>query len=506
MIFLVSRPSRRVLCALALGAACLTPVAGHGQATTTTGMPGTCSGSLAGGDGQMHMISGKVYLLVNGRQVTPTTGNAGGIFGKAECECATNDIQLRVIMASTGVVPLGPNAGASMFLGKVDCIDQATRTNPASSCQQVGNIDYTAFEHSQPPIDIPLPASILSSPLSQQDIANHTQPTCSMINQANYVNIILGPTSSPATCSISLPINTIPAVGPTNVNVQPGDGALNVSFNVQAGSGIDRYQILCRDLGGPSSDMGRSPPDPSCQPSQFTEANNLYYSACINKTIHRRIDIPGTTGTPITPTPTVDMATAKSMGGTIQALRAHGKVPLPGPEDVDMSLATDGGTGDMSLATDGGTGDMSGVDLLVSGVCGSASQLQRADPARLVDADEAAFEALDPRFLCSDGLRSSDLNPTFRVDGLCNGHVYAVKLVAIDTFGNPTVAPTCGGVPTPALNLIEALYTDGNQAGGFGCNAATGATATGGMVPLLALLYALRLRRARRAAARGEVE
>jgi hypothetical protein len=89
-----------------------------------------------------------------------------------------------------------------------------------------------------------------------------------------------------------------------------------------------------------------------------------------------------------------------------------------------------------------------------------------------VEPSQAAFEALNPMYLCSDQLPSNARN--FTVAGLNNNQNYQFILVGIDVYGNPTASQVVVGTPQPAEDLFQRYVNSGGKATGF-CFVATAA-------------------------------
>ncbi len=117
----------------------------------------------------------------------------------------------------------------------------------------------------------------------------------------------------------------------------------------------------------------------------------------------------------------------------------------------DLGVAADLSASPADLSAVDLAGDMTPVDML----------------------PETPFAELDPSYLCSGEIRTTD-SPTFRVDGLQNGVSYDFLVLGIDDYGNASPSALLTGVPQATENLLEALHNDGNYAGGFGLGCAIG--------------------------------
>jgi hypothetical protein len=104
-------------------------------------------------------------------------------------------------------------------------------------------------------------------------------------------------------------------------------------------------------------------------------------------------------------------------------------------------------------------------------------------------AESAAFNRLDPAFLCSGLLTTS---AEWRIKGLQNGIPYQVGVAAVDTHGNASlIETTLVETPVPTVDFYDAYRAAGGQASG--CS--YGARAPAGAAALLLLGLALLRRR-----------
>ena len=183
-----------------------------GYADGTTSGTGTCSGTVG-----TAMLAGNTRLSVNGTLIQAAV--ASSVFGRAECECKSRDISMRVQLSGGGVVAPADNSGVSMYIGQDNCSEQTQRTTTGALCEQITNanppgnesfqLDLAKFK-SIGPFDIPLPAEPITAP---RPVNNTDSPylynKCDTNGpQTRTVNVLIGPDASPASCKLPLTVST----------------------------------------------------------------------------------------------------------------------------------------------------------------------------------------------------------------------------------------------------------------------------------------------------------
>jgi hypothetical protein len=111
-------------------------------------------------------------------------------------------------------------------------------------------------------------------------------------------------------------------------------------------------------------------------------------------------------------------------------------------------------------------------------LCEQAGEPVLSDPPRagFVSARDlcgAGAELVAQKFVCAEASAGTE---SVTVLGLENGRTYRFHVVAIDAFGNPSVAADAGeATPAPELDLWEVYKSSGGHAGGGHCFVATAA-------------------------------
>ncbi len=254
------------------------PLPTFADGTTTTGS-GTCSGMVNG-----KAISGKTMMSLGGELVTQ---NQGVVFGRAECECRSRALRMRVLL-DQAVAQDGQTFSTSMYVGQDNCSDQTPRTTSGAQCEQItaanppGNGDFSiepgAFR-TVSPIDLLLPAEAVVKPKPVGSTSWDYK--CDTGGPQNVTaQVLLGPDSGPATCKLPLSVNTQGPTAPSLNSVGSGSGALTARWSVQTGtSGIQYYQVLCRSVKTPSVPV---------MSEAFLSSTPYFFSACIDGKLYRR--------------------------------------------------------------------------------------------------------------------------------------------------------------------------------------------------------------------------
>ncbi len=407
---------------------------------------GTCTGMV-----NTATIAGTTTLAVgSGDQQMLLQQNANNAFGRAECECRSRDLSLRIQLSTP--LPPGTTIGAvspRLYVGQADCKDLSKRGQPGYPCEPITNdgppgysADFNSIAQSFKsvgPFSIPIPAESLTNP---KPVGATDWPWSCNIGAipSNTISLLVGADPTPAVCSLNLSVNTTPPTAPSNLSLSAGDSALTVNWSIPQGtSGIEYFQILCRKQNDSNPVMS----------DDFVKSTKYWFSSCVNGTLYRRpLSVTMTDNTVVPPPPGVTM---------------------PPPPDMGTGTA-DGGTADGGTA-DGGTGT------------------------------SGSTFPIDGRFICSDRISSTETAPSRRISNLQNGQAYEVMVVSIDAYGNPAASSVKVGVPQPTLSPLQPFcdQNGGICPTGFGCQAA--ATPVGvGTVSFLAfsaLFLLVRRRRAR---------
>lgn len=272
----------------ALGSALPATSALADNTTPTTSGSGKCEGSVKG-----KSIAGDTFLAIKGG--TRLTGNnAGTVFGRAECECRSHDIAMRINFTMP-VDRTVSGVATEAWVGSATCSDQTQRTTINTRCQPVnandppGNTGFSVQVEDLRQIgniDIPIPAEALNDPRPVGTPAANYPYTCtnSAGDSRTFYVLILDDPQKPASCSVPLSVKMSLPTPPSDVQVKSGDGALNVSWSVPSGTaGIDAYQILCRKKAAPMQ---------PAMSEEFRGKTAYYFSSCVDGVLYRR-PLPG---------------------------------------------------------------------------------------------------------------------------------------------------------------------------------------------------------------------
>jgi hypothetical protein len=366
--------------------------------------PGSCTGMFGG-------TPGIAFKDSSGNFQTVQSATVPYVYGKAECDCATQDLFLDVQLQAPAI-PSGSTGTAEVWVG-TGCDMAANRTNINTSlCEKVATPDFTLFiagsgtsggNH----IDIPIPSLSLFSPVKHMCTTNANNRIYLLIFTGQNSNTQADPYGS---CTLNVNENVQGIGAPSSAKAMSGDGAVTVTWGQPAAPspGATFFQVLCADAAG--NPVFSSPAQPA-------------YSTCVDGVIQRR-SLP--TGGSLPSGSTPDGGTTSSAPLTTDSL------PAPAPFDVPDGGTDDGGT-DAGTSPDGGTTAML----------------------------PAPFTQLDRRFICSD-----QLGPTatsVRIGGLTNGTAYQFVVLAVDQYGNAT--PATNVIPAKPQR-VEDLYNRYRDAGG----------------------------------------
>ncbi len=409
--------------------------AGRAEAQTSTST-GTCTGSVTA-------TIGLAAVKTPGMGAESVSlSYAPYVFGKAECDCDTQDVYMRIQLSMC--LPAGSQGNPTVWVGTSACSNYTTRTTTnQTQCQQYspsnvtgqsfnaagGNCSTTTF------FDVFIPARSLFSP----NVGN-----CDIAQASNQVFIFVGPDQTMPVATCTLPL-TEQVTGPTavvNVTAASGDGAVTVNWSSPPVGSLqaDSYQVLCADDAG--NPIGDAPADAA-------------YSTCLADGIRRRKNMFG--GTSVVPGQgDMGTTTAPDLG------LGSSSFGLKGNEPAWPNATDDMGTDD--LGADGGSNpiDMAGGTSLTSGIRPTVTGLS------------APFDTFDPKYVCSDRIPVTAQDYSKRIDGLTNNKTYKFVVLAIDLYGNATPTAVYDGVPRPVDDLYARYREAGGTAQGF-CFVATAA-------------------------------
>lgn len=279
--YTMGRRFRRSLLTLGMLGALLAGAQGRSEAQMTgnTTGSGMCSGTLGA-----VMLAGTTSIAIgegNDQTLVPAA-QAGAIFSRAECECQSQDIYMR-IQLTTPAASGSDFGGLGMYVGDADCLKLSYRKGAGNP-----NCDDTL---TKPPADsfrrnspflVSLPSHVVTAPKPRDEM--NWAYKCADTNgpQQRNATITLGPDSDmPASCSLPLSVNTTgPTANVTLNGITSGNGALTVSWSVPEGTvGIDSYQVLCRK---------KSDPKVPVHDAEYRNQQHSWFSACIDGILYRR--------------------------------------------------------------------------------------------------------------------------------------------------------------------------------------------------------------------------
>ncbi|MGZ3405908.1 MAG: CFI-box-CTERM domain-containing protein [Polyangia bacterium] len=416
-----------VLCALGLCQVARAQSGGSGGGGGGTTAGGNCTGMMTGNMGLAVPQANGGFLTIPSSQVT------SGVFGRAECDCASAsgnpDINLEIKLTSP--FPASTAGIPEIWVGDSSCTNATTRTSSSNTtCQKIASpsvIDFTVNSSatSGSGLHYALKADALSNP-NPQDPTKHVcdpaQGALTTPSNSVYLFIYTDPNMPLATCTLTLSEKLSGPDAVTNTTASGGDSAVTLSWTAP-GPGVNApsfFQVLCADdCGNPVFDS------PSA--SQI-------YSTCENGSLSRR-----------------DLTSGGSSVG--------------GGTDGGTTVSTDMAL--MSLRTDVG-----GRLPWQPNVAACPADMGTPDGGGLFPPGSGGpLASLDPRYICSAQISPSTTSK--RIDGLTNGQTYHFYVLSVDAFGNATPSERIDGTAQPTEDLWRRYRDAGGGPGG--CFIATAA-------------------------------
>lgn len=266
-----------------LAAVLLVPALSVPAWAQTTGTGSTDNGTCEGMTGTAT-IAGKTYVSVG--QV-PIPSMSGYVYNRAECECKTRDLGMRIEMSTP--IPMGTSGvGGELWVGAADCTAATARQTTGTICEKTNTAITVSSFMSIGTIDLAVPSETIPNPKPVNWMPTAETPTypysCNISGTSTRTFfVLLGDlTGSPASCKLPLAIDTSPPLQPQNISAANGDGAVTLHWEAPTGDNtqdIDSYQVLCRRKDSPMVPV---------KTTEFRQAARYYYSACINGAMYRR--------------------------------------------------------------------------------------------------------------------------------------------------------------------------------------------------------------------------
>ncbi|MCU1276693.1 MAG: hypothetical protein JWM53_239 [bacterium] len=418
-----------VMCALGV------PWVAHAQAGGSGGGGG--GGGTTAGSNCSGMMTGNMGLAVpqpDGSFLSiPSTQVATGVFGRAECDCASAagnpDINLEIKL--TTPFPASTAGNVDIWVGDSSCLNATTRTSSSNTtCQKIASpsvVDFTINSSATSPsgLHYVLKADALSNP-DPQDPTKHVcdpaQGALATPSNSVYLFIYTDPNMPLATCTLTLSEKLSGPDPVTNTGASGGDGAVTLNWTAP-GPGVNApsfFQILCADdCGNPIFDS------PSA---------TQIYSVCANGVLSRR-----------------DLTSGGGSGG--------GGGTDGGVVSTDMAF--------MSLQTNIGNRLP-----WQPNVAACPADMGVPDGGGLFPPGSSGpLTNLDPRFICSAQMSPSTTST--RIGSLVNGQAYHFLVLSVDAFGNATASALISATAQPTEDLWRRYRDAGGGPGG--CFIATAA-------------------------------
>jgi len=245
---------------------------------------------------------------------------------------------------------------------------------------------------------------------------------------------------------------TAPVAPPTSFSVAAGDGAVEISWDLDAYGDLAGFRVLCAlEDGSPVPGKGIDPPAP-------TDINlgNIYYTAdqlCPDGPFGTAGGTGGGTGTGTGTT--TGAGTGTGAGTTTGAGTGTGTGTATSTgtgAGTGTGTATGTGTG---AGTGTGTGAASGstTGAASGSTTGAASGSTTGGAGTTTGADLGSLGTLDYAYVCTGHIAAT--SSSARVEGLENGRTYQFLVVAYDKFGNPVPA---SGILTAAPAATNDLW------------------------------------------------
>ena len=397
------------------------PLAAHAQSVAGSGM---CSGMMTGTIGLAVPQGG---TGTNSFLTIPSTQITTGVFGIAECDCAsaTDNPDINIEIKLTAALPASTAGTAEIWVGDSSCTNVTTRTSSSNTtCEKIASPSIQDFTinsttNTGSGLHYVVKADALSQPFKHMcDPSVSGGPLASASNSI-YVFIFTDPNSPLATCSLTLSQRLQGPDAVTNTAASGGDGAVTLSWTPPGASSYPPsfFQILCSDdCGNPITD---SP-------------NKQIYSTCDNGVLSRR-DLTSGGGGPVTGTDG-GVVTSTDMAFMSERVSASRLPWHPNATSCPADMGTPDGGGLFGM----GSGPLSG---------------------------------LDPAYICTDQITPS--SSSTRISGLVNGQNYHFLVLSVDAYGNATPSSLIDGSPQPTEDLWRRYRDAGGGAGG--CFIATAA-------------------------------
>lgn len=430
------RPALLVGACLVLALPC--GLRAHAQTKTGTQPVGTCTGTVTASIGfAAYQHQGDATLTTVSQTYAPQ------MFGRAECDCNTNDVAASIQISAA--LPAGTVTTVTGWVGS-GCEVYATRVNTSAvQCRQFMSdvLTSTAFNAGSGytvsnPLNVPIPARALFDPASGSCDTNRTNKI--------YIFIGTDQTAPGATCTVSVGQQATGASAAYQPSTESGEGAVSVNWSVAPVGTVGYvtpafFQVLCADEDG--NPLLNTDGEPGT-----SRASDSAYSTCTDSGIQRRQQIfgaSGISGTTDGGTTSADMTVASTSFG----LQQSGAGPSASPH-ADQDMGT----------------DMAGVDM--SGTT-FTSQPRVTDYPAL-----GPFRSLDPKFICTPYRDAALTNFSERIDHLENNKKYQFVILAIDAYGNAVPSDLMIETPKPVDDLYNRYRASGGTAQGF-CFVATAA-------------------------------
>ena len=260
---------------------------------TTSTDKGSCEGMVG-----MQAVQGTTYITV-GKE--PILSNAGYVFSRAECECKTTDLGMRILM--TTPIPAGTaGVGAEAWVGASDCTSSTNRTQTGSICEKSDSAVSVSSFMSTAAIDIAFSSEKIPNPKTVNWMPTPDKPVWPYSCDVNGTStrtlyVLLGDvTGSPAACKMPISVDTTPPPEPTQIGASSGDSAITMRWESPTGDNsqdIEFYQVLCRRPDRPTVPV---------KDSGFRDSTRYYYSACIDGQMYRRPPPTQASNSPSSPT------------------------------------------------------------------------------------------------------------------------------------------------------------------------------------------------------------